>query len=97
MRQLTYYLDGGEHWTAVRVLPACVGPALRPPNDAAPCLVAARRRQTKERMMLELERDPAFQNDDRHDLTRPESRERTMRKVPAAAAVPHRRRGSLRR
>lgn len=35
--------------------------------------------------MLELERDPAFHNDDRHDLTRPETRERTMRKVPAAS------------
>ena len=50
--------------------------------------MAARRQQTKERMMLELERDPAFHNDDRHDLTRPETRERTMRKVPAASLPP---------
>jgi len=31
--------------------------------------------------MLELERDPTFNGDDRHDLTRPESRERAMTRV----------------
>ena len=35
--------------------------------------------------MLEIERDPVFNNEDRHDLTRPETRERTMRKVGLAA------------
>ena len=38
----------------------------------------------KEHMMLELERDPLFNNDDRHDLTRPQTRERTMAKVRSA-------------
>jgi hypothetical protein len=38
--------------------------------------------------MLEFERDPIFSNDDRHDLARPETRERTMRKVgPSGAHV----------
>jgi len=31
--------------------------------------------------MLEIERDPVFNNEDRHDLTRPEVRQRTMAKV----------------
>ena len=31
--------------------------------------------------MMELERDPSFNLDDRHDLTRPETRERAMTRV----------------
>jgi acyl-CoA oxidase len=37
--------------------------------------------QLKERIMLELERDHLFRNDDAYDLTRPEVRERTMAKA----------------
>ena len=62
----------------------------RPRAHAAPDPSAPRAQadtQTKERMMLEIERDPAFANDDRHDLTRPETRERTMRKVRARAGA----------
>eukprot|EP00160_Parvularia_atlantis_P017138 Unigene5768_Nuclearia_a/m.17629 Unigene5768_Nuclearia_a/g.17629 ORF Unigene5768_Nuclearia_a/g.17629 Unigene5768_Nuclearia_a/m.17629 type:complete len:704 (-) Unigene5768_Nuclearia_a:44-2155(-) len=41
----------------------------------------------KEKIMLEIERDPVFNNEDRHDLTRPQARERTMAKV--AGLIPH--------
>lgn len=35
----------------------------------------------RERIMLEIERDPLFANENRHDLTRPEVREKTMSKI----------------
>ena len=80
-------LDGGQHWTEVRpclthTSHRCAPDTLERPNGFSI--------QTKERMMLEIERDPVFNNEDRHDLTRPEVRERTMRKVcdPPSLAEP---------
>ncbi|KAJ3052648.1 fatty-acyl coenzyme A oxidase [Rhizophlyctis rosea] len=56
VRQMTYFLDGGEKMTAL-----------------------------KEKIMLQLERDPIMKVSDQHDITLPEIRERTMAKVRRAA------------
>jgi hypothetical protein len=43
--------------------------------------------QLREMVSQQFERDAVFWNDDRHDLTRPQQRERSMRRVPPAHIV----------
>lgn len=76
IRDMTYLLDGGKSATEVRYKRATCSRCVRIETHQLFCTS-----QTRERMMLELERDLVFRMYDFHDLTKDELRERTMEKV----------------